>query len=89
MRLVRKLISSCAMLTVCTMAAEAKVTLPALMGDGMDLQRNATVNIWGSSDKGRTIKVRTSWDGRTYKTRAADDGSWSVSAQTSDAGGPP
>ena len=88
MRLVRKLIFSCAMLTVCTMAADAKVTLPALMGDGMVLQRNATVNIWGSSDNGRTIKVRTSWDGRTYKTRAADDGSWSVSAQTTDAGGP-
>lgn len=70
------------------MTGEAKVTLPALMGDGMVLQRNATVNIWGSSDRRGTVRVRTSWDGRIYRTRVADDGSWAVKAVTADAGGP-
>lgn len=70
------------------LTATAEVTLPALIDNGMVLQRNASVNIWGTTGKGKTVKVTTSWDGRTYKVKAADDGAWAVKASTAEAGGP-
>ncbi|NLZ50855.1 MAG: sialate O-acetylesterase, partial [Rikenellaceae bacterium] len=37
--------------------AGAKVTLPSILGDGMVLQRNAQVKIWGSADKSSAVTV--------------------------------
>lgn len=88
MKLFSKLVLCLAAMAATALSSDAKVKLPALMGDGMVLQRNATVNIWGTAEKGKTIKVKTSWDNKTYKTRTADDGSWAVKARTTDAGGP-
>jgi len=88
MKLVSRLALTLAAMTAGTFISEAKINLPAIMDDGMVLQRNATVNIWGTSDSGKTIKVRTSWDNATYRTSAAADGSWAIKARTADAGGP-
>ena len=68
--------------------AGAKVTLPSLLGDGMVLQRNTRVMIWGSTDRTSTVQVETSWDGRKYSTRPEKSGNWSVLVDTPDAGGP-
>ena len=38
--------------------AEAKVKLPALISDGMVLQREQTVKVWGTADAGETVTVR-------------------------------
>ena len=68
--------------------AGAKVTLPSLLGDGMVLQRNTRVLIWGSTDRASTVQVETSWDGRKYSTRPEKSGNWSILVDTPDAGGP-
>ena len=75
-----------ALLAFCATAV-AEVTLPSLMGDGMVLQRNSQVNLWGSAT-GSTVKVETSWDGRKYSVKSDSDGSWRVQVSTPDAGGP-
>ena len=76
-----------ALLAVCPLAG-AKITLPSLLGDGMVLQRNAQVRLWGTTDRSAAVRVRTSWDGRQYKVTPAPDGAWSVTVSTPEAGGP-
>lgn len=70
------------------MGADAKVTLPAVLGDNMVLQRNTDANIWGKAKPGATIKVNPSWDNKTYKAKADNDGNWTTTIATGDAGGP-
>ena len=67
---------------------QAEVRLPALVGENMVLQRNATVSLWGWTDPGAGVKVRTSWNRQTYRTRADAEGKWLVRVATDDAGGP-
>jgi sialate O-acetylesterase len=69
-------------------ALRAEVKLPTLLGDGMVLQRLATVTLWGRADAGATLTVVPSWDGKTYTTTVASDGRWSVAVPTVEAGGP-
>ncbi len=68
--------------------ASAKVKLPSLLGDGMVLQRDASVQLWGSSDRTR-VTVVTSWDGKKYSAKPDDSGSWSVHVNTPASGGGP
>lgn len=68
--------------------ADAKITLPTLVGDNMVLQRNTQVKIWGSTNGSSAVNVVTSWNGATYKAKPAKDGSWCVLASTPEAGGP-
>jgi sialate O-acetylesterase len=51
------------------------------------LQRETTAPVWGWGDPGKTVCVKTSWDGRTVKTKVTDDGSWRVQVVTGAAGG--
>lgn len=67
---------------------QAKVVLPPFFSDGMVLQRNETVKIWGKAIPNFRIKVQTSWDKKTYYVKTEVDGHWSVKVQTPDAGGP-
>lgn len=36
----------------------------------------------------KTVKITTSWDGKTYETLAGKDGKWKLSVRTPEAGGP-
>ena len=38
--------------------ADAKVKLPALISDGMVLQREQSVKVWGTADAGESITVK-------------------------------
>ena len=67
-------------------AAVAEVTLPKLVSDGMVLQRNAPVKIWGWADAGEQIQV--DFKGEHYRTEANDGGDWSITLKSSPAGGP-
>ena len=66
----------------------ARVKLPALVGDHMVLQQNSDVHVWGWAGSGRIVTVTTSWDGKTYTSRADINGHWKVSVKTAGAGGP-
>lgn len=83
----KKTIVLLAALLSCALAS-AKITLPSLLGDGMVLQRDASVRIWGTSDRGK-VTVVTSWDGKKYSAKPDDQGNWIVQVGTPVSGGGP
>lgn len=70
------------------LSLEARVKLPAIIGNGMVLQQQAKANLWGWSSRFRKVTVRTSWDSRVYTATAGSDEAWKLQVQTPAAGGP-
>ena len=66
----------------------AKVTLPRMFSDGMVLQRESKVNLWGNANANSTIKISPSWSKIKYTATAGHDGKWKISLPTPEAGGP-
>lgn len=64
----------------------ANIRLPRLISDGMILQRDAKVNIWGWADPAESISI--SIDGKTYECIADANGSWKTTLKAHKAGGP-
>lgn len=60
--------------------------LSSMLSDGMVLQRNATVMIWGTAESGR--KVQVSFLGKEYGTTADSKGDWRVALEKLQPGGP-
>ncbi|WP_455611135.1 sialate O-acetylesterase, partial [Bacteroides sp.] len=69
-------------------AISAKVVLPPMFSDNMVLQQQTDAPIWGEAKPMKTVKVTTSWDGKTYETQADKEGKWKLSVRTPEAGGP-
>jgi sialate O-acetylesterase len=63
-----------------------QVRLPKLISDGMVLQRNANVKIWGWASNGEKITIH--FINKTYRTTANDNGDWNVILSNLKAGGP-
>jgi sialate O-acetylesterase len=78
----RWMMLACAALTM----ARADVTLPALLGDHMVIQRGLPVHIWGNAAEGESIAVE--FRGITRSTTADEIGHWSVYLPPAEAGGP-
>ena len=69
--------------------ADAKVTLPPVMGSNMVLQQKTDAAIFGKADPGKTVTVKTSWNKKKVSTTAdSRTGKWLVRVQTPEAGGP-
>lgn len=66
----------------------AKVVLPPMFSDNMVLQQQADAPIWGEAKPMKTVKITTSWDGKTYETLSDKEGKWKLSVRTPEAGGP-
>ncbi len=64
----------------------ADVLLPKLISDGMVLQRDVKVNVWGWADPNEKVTVNI--DGKTYSTQADESGNWKVLLKPHKAGGP-
>lgn len=64
----------------------AAVKLPRLVSNGMVLQRNKTIRIWGWADAGEKVEVE--FVDKNYKTRADKNGNWQLELKTMAAGGP-
>jgi len=64
----------------------AEVKLPKLVGDGMVLQRDAQVKIWGWASQGEKITIH--FIDSTYQTTANKNGEWEVKLSNLKAGGP-
>jgi len=64
----------------------SQVKLPKLISDGMVLQRDAKVKIWGWAVKDEKISVR--FINSTYNTTADNKGNWSILLPELKAGGP-
>jgi sialate O-acetylesterase len=70
-----------------SVSLSAQTRLNALFSDGMVVQRNAEVAVWGHDEPGRTVQVRGSW-GEGGETVTGSDGLWRARVRTPDAGGP-
>ncbi|PTT32959.1 sialate O-acetylesterase [Chryseobacterium sp. HMWF028] len=64
----------------------AKVKLPALVSDGMILQRNQDLKIWGYADAGEKITIK--FINKTYNATADQNGNWALMLPKLNAGGP-
>ena len=67
-------------------AAHAQVRLPRLVSDGMVLQREQPVRIWGWAKVGEAVAV--AFQGKTYRSTTGPDGQWRVTLPAQPAGGP-
>jgi len=66
-------------------ASYAQVRLSKLFQDGMVMQREMKVPVWGWADKGERISVE--FNGQTYKTKTESSGRWVVYLPEMEAGG--
>lgn len=66
--------------------AEAKVKLPALISNGMVLQREQPVKLWGFADPEERITIE--FLAKQYQTQADDAGNWELELPPTTAGGP-
>lgn len=64
----------------------AKVRLPALVSNGMVLQRDRDIKIWGYADRGEAVRVR--FMDKEYSIMANREGEWSVLLPPMPKGGP-
>ena len=66
----------------------AEPGLPAMFGDGMVLQQESKVAVFGWASPGEMITVRGSWKRRSVTTKADKNGKWMLRLKTPKAGGP-
>ncbi len=69
-----------------TFQAKANVMLPRFVSNGMVLQRNIVIPIWGWAEAGEKIEV--SFKGKSYTTITGADNKWKVNLDKSKEGGP-
>lgn len=62
--------------------ASAAVTLPDIIGSNMVLQQQSDAKLWGKATPGKEIVIKNSWDKTVRKTRANDQGNWTVTLAT-------
>lgn len=67
-------------------SVSAQVRLPKLISDGMVLQREADVKIWGWATAAEKIEVH--FNDSLYQTTTTDSGIWEVNLAKMQAGGP-
>lgn len=68
------------------LSGKAEVKLPKLISDGMVLQRQSDVKIWGWA--GTNEKIAVQFIGKTYQTEADASGKWNIVLPPLKAGGP-
>ncbi len=68
------------------LAGAAQIRVPRLVSDGMVLQREIPIRIWGFGSPGEKVTVK--FDGQTASSVTADNGKWVVELSPKKAGGP-
>ncbi|MBW2962739.1 sialate O-acetylesterase [Mesonia aestuariivivens] len=77
------------LLCLSSLLAQAHVRLPRLFSDGMVLQQNTNVNIWGWADPGEEVLLIASWNPNdTLKVKGNRYAKWKLELPTPKAGGP-
>lgn len=71
---------------VFNMFLHANVELPLLFSDGMVLQRNKPIPVWGWADANEKITIKI--NNQTLKTKASENGKWQIELKPEIAGGP-
>ncbi len=65
---------------------QANIKLPVLISDGMVLQRDTKLIIWGWAEPGEKVQVK--FNKKTLRTVTDSDGSWKIALPPMKAGGP-
>ncbi|MBC3784690.1 sialate O-acetylesterase [Spirosoma utsteinense] len=73
-------------LVATSVVAQAQIRLPKLISDGMVLQREVPLRIWGWAKSGEKITVQ--FKRKNYKTVTDTEGKWQVELPPMAAGGP-
>jgi sialate O-acetylesterase len=76
------------LLVIASGAIYGEVRLPAIFGDNMVLQQQTNVAIWGTAEKNTNVRIKTSWNGKSYTVRSGSNGRWKTTVSTPAAGGP-
>ena len=74
------------MMVCCPATGIPDVIMPDVFGDGMVLQRQMDIPVWGMAAPGEEVSV--SINGRSAKVLAGPDGKWRVDIDSMEAGGP-
>ncbi len=69
-----------------TTALVAQIKLPRLISDGVVLQRDEILPLWGWASAGEEIKVHL--NGNVYSTTSGTDGKWRIALAAQPPGGP-
>ncbi|MFT3752819.1 MAG: sialate O-acetylesterase [Paludibacter sp.] len=64
----------------------ADIRLPKLISDGIVLQHDSKVNVWGWADANEKVSIII--DTKTYETIADTNGNWNITLKPHKAGGP-
>lgn len=67
---------------------DGKYTISKIFSNGMVLQRNAEIAVFGKADPGRAITVRGSWSDESVTVYPYLDGNYIARIKTPEAGGP-
>jgi sialate O-acetylesterase len=67
---------------------DAKVVLPAIFGNGMVLQQQAQVKVWGKAKANAEVSIAASWGRQLIRVKADQVGNWHTTLATPAAGGP-
>lgn len=76
----------CAFLLLISMSSFGQIKLPQLIQDGMILQREMPLKIWGWASVGE--KVELQFNQQTFKSTTSNDGKWQITLPAQKAGGP-
>ena len=68
---------------------ETNLDFPYIISDGMVLQQNSSVNIFGTHDAGVKIQVSVSWSDAVYECVTDNSGRWTLAVATGPASNTP
>lgn len=78
----KTLISFILTLFCASVLSAQQLRLPTVLGDGMVLQQNENVNIWGWAKPSAKVSVKAQWLDEEVMAKAGEDGKWLVSLAT-------
>ena len=81
-----RLLISSLLLFILPVFLQAKVKLPVAVSDGMVLQRDTKLIIWGWASPGEKVLVK--FNKKTVSSVTGSDGSWKIALSPMKAGGP-
>ena len=74
------------MLVLSIKCVQGNVRLPVLISDGMVLQRDSRINIWGWASPGEKVTVK--FNNKIFRTKTDSQGNWKIVVPPMKAGGP-
>ncbi len=82
----KKIFILCFLCVILVVSAEVK--LSAIFTNGMVLQQNTEVAVWGKSDPNKQVIISGSWNADKKRVKADENGRFIVKLKTTQAGGP-